>query len=90
MASTTCGFATTSADPKLSVLSNYGGLTQTFALLPGSPAIDAGDSATCAAAPVNSLDQRGVARPSACDIGAFESRGFTLTAIVAAIEGGSI
>ena len=52
-----------------------------MALLPGSPAIDAGDDTLCAdAATVNGLDQRGVVRPqgSHCDIGAFESRGFTL------------
>jgi hypothetical protein len=69
-----------SGDPLLSPLGSYGGSTQTFALLLGSPAIDAGDNATCAAAPVNNLDQRGIARtfgPS-CDIGAFESRGFSL------------
>ena len=48
---------------------------------PGSPAIDAGDGATCAAAPVNAVDQRGIVRPqlAACDIGAFESQGFTMT-----------
>jgi CSLREA domain-containing protein len=74
----TCGPAL-SGDPVLSPLGNYGGSTQTHALLPGSPAINAADSATCAAAPVNYLDQRGVARPiGACDIGAFESRGFSL------------
>ncbi|MFT3894170.1 MAG: M4 family metallopeptidase [Anaerolineales bacterium] len=46
-----------------------GGATLTHALLTGSPAIDAGDPATCA-----TTDQRGVARPqgAACDIGAFE------------------
>ena len=40
-----------------------------MALLPCSPAIDAGNSATCPAS-----DQRGVARPfgPGCDIGAFE------------------
>ena len=66
----------------LSVLGGYSGTSQTFALLPGSPAIDAGDDATCAAAPVSGLDQRGIARPQGarCDIGAFESRGFSLTA----------
>ena len=48
--------------------------TKTFALLPGSRAIDAGDDATCAMAPVRNLDQRGVARPQGahCDIVAFE------------------
>jgi hypothetical protein len=52
-------------------------------LLAGSPAIDAGDDATCAAAPVNNFDQRGISRPqgAACDIGAFESQGFTLTKV---------
>jgi hypothetical protein len=58
----------------LGPLQDNGGATQTFALLPSSPAIDAGDAATCAAAPVNNRDQRGLVRPqgSACDIGAFE------------------
>jgi hypothetical protein len=45
-----------------------------MALSVGSPAIDAGDNAICAAPPVNGVDQRGIARPqgSACDIGAYE------------------
>ncbi len=62
-------------DPLLGPLADNGGATQTFALLPGSPAIDAGQSTGCPP------DQRGVVRPqgAACDIGAFESRGFTLT-----------
>ncbi len=66
--------ASLSGDPNLGPLADNGGPTQTFALLPGSPAIDAGDDATCAASPVNNLDQRGVARPqgSHCDIGAYE------------------
>ena len=68
--------AALSGDPLLGNFGDYGGDTQTVPLLPGSPAIDAGDAATC---PVT--DQRGVARPqgSVCDIGAFESRGFTLS-----------
>jgi len=63
-----------SGDPNLSLLANNGGTIQTIALLAGSPAIDAGDDAVCAAAPVNNLDQRGIARPQGlhCDIGAFE------------------
>jgi CSLREA domain-containing protein len=68
-------------DPLLGALADNSGSTQTMALLPGSPAIDAGDDSICAdAATVNDLDQRGVVRPqgSHCDIGAFESRGFTL------------
>nr|MCU0756673.1 hypothetical protein [Xanthomonadales bacterium] len=63
-------------NPRLSALGNYGGPTPTFALLPGSPAINAGNNS---GAP--STDQRGIARPQLdiVDIGAFESRGFTLT-----------
>ncbi|KAM3114576.1 beta strand repeat-containing protein [Phormidesmis sp. 146-33] len=60
-------------DPLLAPLGNYGGPTQTHALLPGSRAIDAGNS------PIPT-DQRGVARVGNPDIGAFESKGFTLSA----------
>jgi CSLREA domain-containing protein len=57
-------------DPLLGPLSNNGGPTQTHALLPGSPAIDAA-SPDC---PPPATDQRGVSRPQGirCDIGAFE------------------
>ncbi len=78
----TCGAGfTNSSAILLSALGNYGGSTPTLALLPGSAAIDAGNDAICAAAPVNNLDQRGLSRAQGthCDIGAFESRGFTLT-----------
>ena len=70
----------TDTDPLLGALADNGGGTPTIALLPGSPAIDAGDDVTCAAAPVINVDQRDVARPQGahCDIGAFESRAFTL------------
>ncbi|MCB1601460.1 MAG: hypothetical protein KDI66_15685, partial [Xanthomonadales bacterium] len=60
-------------DPLLAPLGNYGGNTQTHALLPGSPAINAGDNDSAPPA-----DQRGIARVGAADIGAFESRGFVL------------
>ena len=65
-----------SGDPMLAPLADNSGFTQTLALLPGSPAIDAGDDATCAASPVNNLDQRGVTRPQGahCDIGAYEAQ----------------
>ncbi len=58
-----------STDPMLGPLADNGGPTLTMALLPGSPAIDAGDDA---AAP--STDQRGFPRPvgAASDIGAYE------------------
>lgn len=64
-----------SGDPNLGALADNGGSTQTMALLAGSPAIDAGDATTCANAPVNNLDQRGITRLQgvACDIGAYES-----------------
>jgi hypothetical protein len=54
-------------DALLGPLDDNGGPTQTHALLPGSPAIDAGDNAFC---PVT--DQRGAARDASCDTGAFE------------------
>jgi uncharacterized repeat protein (TIGR02543 family) len=69
-----------SGNPLLATLQDNSGLTQTMALLPGSPAIDAGDESTCAdTTTVNHLDQRGVTRPAGkCDLGAFESQGFSL------------
>jgi hypothetical protein len=63
-------------NPLLAPLGNYGGPTQTLALLPGSPAIDGG---TSAGAPTT--DQRGVSRLGPVDIGAFESRGFKLSVV---------
>jgi filamentous hemagglutinin family protein len=71
--STLVGNASAPIDPLLAPLGNYGGFTQTHALLPGSSAIDTGNNASTA-------DQRGVAAFGNHDIGAFESRGFTLTA----------
>ena len=53
----------TIADPMLGPLADNGGPTQTMALLPGSPAIDAADNECRAAAPVNNLDQRRQSRP---------------------------
>ncbi|MBL7942455.1 MAG: hypothetical protein JNM00_06800, partial [Flavobacteriales bacterium] len=56
---------------------NLGSLTGSPAYFPlntGSPAINAGSNAICAAAPVNNQSQNGVIRPSgsACDIGSYE------------------
>jgi hypothetical protein len=79
-------------NPLLAPLGNYGGPTQTHALLPGSPAINRGDKCvltnSCGAniELILTTDQRGVGRQMGgyVDIGAFESGGFTL-----AIAGGN-
>jgi hypothetical protein len=64
------------ADPLVAPLANNGGPTQTSALQPGSPAIDAGSPAVPGSATqaCTTSDQRGVGRPQgpACDIGAYE------------------
>ena len=66
----------TYGNPKLGLLADNGGVVRTLGLRPGSAAIDAGDNAACAAAPVNNLDQRGFVRPGLgsvnCSIGAYE------------------
>lgn len=63
-----------SANAKLAPLGDNDGPTPTHALFLGSAAINAGDNATCAAPPINGVDQRGIRRShgSQCDIGAFE------------------
>ncbi|MBD1840098.1 right-handed parallel beta-helix repeat-containing protein [Coleofasciculus sp. FACHB-64] len=63
------GTAANPVDPLLGPLANNGGSTQTQALLPGSPAIDAANPNSFPA-----TDQRGVTRPQGAraDIGAFE------------------
>jgi predicted outer membrane repeat protein len=74
-AGSTCSYVV-NLNPLLGNLGDYGGGTQVFPLLPGSPVIDAGDDSTCTFS-----DQRGISRSQGahCDMGAFESRGFTLT-----------
>jgi hypothetical protein len=70
-------------DPKLGPLADNGGPTPTMALLPGSPAIDAGDNG---AAPPT--DQRGFPRPAglAADIGAYEF-GFVMPTVAISLSG---
>jgi len=73
----TCGFDQTTdlyevPDLKLGPLQDNGGLTETHALLPGSPAINRIPGAACEV----ETDQRGEPRPETggtmCDVGSFE------------------
>ena len=75
-------------DPGLGELKDNGGPTQTMALLPGSPAIDAGSNALALDASRNQLattDQRGAGYArisgSAVDVGAYEFQRDTPTTI---------
>ena len=72
------------ASPGLDILANNGGSTETISLLTGSPAIDAGDDATC-----TSRDQRRYNRSGTCDMGAFELGGFpycSTTAVLVCVD----
>jgi hypothetical protein len=75
----TCGFTSgpnmPNTDPLLGPLADNGGYTETMALLPGSPALEAGNGTICSMFPVDGVDQRGVTRPIGvgCDIGAYEA-----------------
>jgi hypothetical protein len=55
-------------DARLDQLQDHGGPTQTMALLPGSPALNAGDPAQ-----LGGLDQRGVVRSGGVNIGAYQA-----------------
>ena len=71
-------------DPLLGALRDNGGPTFTSAPAIGSPAIDAGNPATC-----TPVDQRSIMRPqgASCDIGAFETARVTsATAIASEVE----
>lgn len=79
-------------DPMLGPLADNGGPTLTHALLAGSPAIDAGDNATCASLPT---DQRGSPRSvdgnldgsAVCDLGAYEySQLFAFSGFLAPVD----
>jgi hypothetical protein len=90
---TTCGtIGFTVADPLLgTTVDDNGGLTLTLALPAGSPAIDAGDNASCML-----FDQRGVRRiydgdlngSIVCDVGAYEyNTGLTLFTLFSPLIG---
>ena len=78
---TFAGLNITDINQVLTPLGNYGGSTQTHALVPGSPAVDAGDNANIPGG--ITTDQRGAGRNfnTGVDIGAFESQGFVLQAV---------
>jgi fibronectin-binding autotransporter adhesin len=69
---------TSLANLGLAPLGDYGGPTETMALLPGSAAIGAGTAAAGV-----TTDQRGAPRPAsgAVDIGAFQDQGYTVAVI---------
>lgn len=79
-------------DAQLGALTYNGGRVMTHALFPGSPAIDAGDTARCPA-----TDARTVARPydgdgngaAVCDMGAVEARHSIRIADSTVLEGDS-
>jgi hypothetical protein len=79
----TCNFSNSgdrnNINPMLGLLQNNGGPTQTMALQPGSPAIDAGNPSGCTDGQGHLLttDQRGYSRQDpedtgGCDMGAYE------------------
>jgi CSLREA domain-containing protein len=87
----------TGVNPLLGTLVLNGGQNQTIALLPGSPAIDAGSPNTpgSGGSACSIIDQRGFFRPqdTRCDIGAFErTKGLFLSAVYpsAGGSGGSV
>ncbi|MBI4935778.1 MAG: CSLREA domain-containing protein [Actinobacteria bacterium] len=72
-----CGFVAGGdkfGSAQLGALQVYGSGTTTMLPMSGSPALNAGDNAACAASPIDGVDQRGVKRPAGgvCDIGAAE------------------
>jgi parallel beta-helix repeat protein len=76
-------------DPLITPLGNYGGPTQTMALLPGSPAIGTGTTSVVTNPPFSGAspftDQRGTGFArivnGAVDIGAFQTQGFVVQAV---------
>jgi len=74
---------------QIDALLNVGGAVPTYALLPGSLALSAGDPAYCPA-----TDARGITRPqppssTACDIGSFESEFSTPLIVTSLADTGS-
>ncbi len=86
----------------LGPLADNGGPTMTHALPQGSPALDRAPNASCTAAPVNGVDQRGEPRNqngagnvtnNECDVGSFERQaggGGGAAFLVSASAGGTV
>ncbi len=91
---TTTGDQTGVNDPELGPLFGNGGATPTHHPLPGSPVIDAGNSAVpgSGGGACEPFDQRGVERPvgEQCDVGSVESVAPIQAAIDAAPAGGTV
>lgn len=70
---------TTSPIIQLAPLGNYGGLTETMPLLPGSSAIDSGDTATCAEfmPPPLTLPDNSIRYPHSLSVRGLDQRGVT-------------
>lgn len=81
----TLGTGDVMADPLVGPLADNGGLTQTRALLPGSPAIDRVPAGVLECNGDLAVDQRGAGRPvgPSCDSGAYESAVLPDTALPA-------
>ncbi len=73
-------------NPLLAALGDYGGPTPTMALLPGSPALNAGDPSQA-----GTTDQRGVLRGGGINIGAYQASAsaFVLSAPAKVTAGGA-
>jgi len=78
------GSSSLPVDPKLGPLQNNGGATFTMAVLPGSPALQAGDDTLLTEPNPLGSDQRGLPRKSGAhiDIGAFELQLCLLTELI--------
>jgi parallel beta-helix repeat protein len=79
------GTGNLTGDPKLAPLGDYGGPTPTMALLPGSPAIGAGDPTQA-----GTTDQRGYTRGGRVDIGAINGQLWTVTSTADSIGAGTL
>jgi IPT/TIG domain len=87
------GSSASPIDPRLGALALNGGFTETAPPLTNSPLIGTGGAGTCETAPVSGLDQRGDSRVAtsrnACDIGAADTGGATVTDAAPAITSGA-